>query len=273
MVLRAPGPIIRSGFPRAGSLLADQQRDAFEAKFLDICGDTRLLYLPRGTETTTSTDRSRNARTFTYDATVAARYATLGSGVSVDYDGSANEADVPDAGNLSFGDGAVDQPFSVVVLANVDDTAALQMLLSKYDITTGSTKKEWRLQVDSLDRLAFYLEDDSASALIGRVDSAGTVQGSWALFVATYDGSAASTGIRLYQNGALVDDADDNSGSYVAMENTASLVRLGFSQGAAAGANFFNGRMALAALVAKEISQDANWAIKSLVNSFFDLEL
>jgi len=56
--------------------------------------------------------------------------------------------------------------------------------------------------------------------------------------VATYDGSGSASGIKIYVNGSRVDNADSNSGSYVAMENTSEPITIG-SRGAA---NYMTGR-------------------------------
>ena len=63
----------RGALPAPGTPAGDAQRDAFYHGLLALLGDVRLLWTPETGETTTSTDRSRNARVITYDATVAAR--------------------------------------------------------------------------------------------------------------------------------------------------------------------------------------------------------
>src|SRR3990167_8361400 len=126
------GPLIRSPWGRValpGTSVGDQKRDEFIHDFLAIVGDCRLLWLPRNTETTTSTTVDRNARTITYDATIAARKSPLGSGVAVTFDGTDQEGDTPDTANLSFGDGAADLPFSVLALIKPTEAAAVQTIL------------------------------------------------------------------------------------------------------------------------------------------------
>ena len=57
------------------------------------------------------------------------------------------------------------------------------------------------------------------------------------------------------------------------MENTATKVQLAFHTGASAAEEFWNGRLALVAIVAKELSADEVWQLKKLVNGFYDLTL
>ena len=89
----------------------------------------------------------------------------------------------------------------------------------------------------------------------------------------TYDGSGAEPGIRIYKDAALSTLVSDSSGTYVAMENLASLVRLGMEQGAAAQANFWNGKLAFVLLCAKQLAQDELWAIKAAANAYYGLSL
>lgn len=263
----------RGALPRPGTPAGDQARDAFIADVLAITGDTRLFWLPRSSETTTSTDRSRNARTFTYDATVASRYSQQGSGVAVTFDGTDDEADVPDADSLSFGDSQTDEPLSIVVVFKPTVEATNRVFLCKDDYTTGNTFREWTFQIEGNGYLIGYVFDNSAAARLGRSYQV-ALTSVWQMAAMTYDGSAASTGIRIYRNAARVDNAADDSGTYTAMENLGETVKLGHNTVAAGSAgDFFDGDMAMVLLVAKQLSADENLQLKGLVNAYFDLTL
>lgn len=266
-----PNPLRQGSRSRRG----DQVDREFIGGLLDILGDTRLLLVAQKSGTTL-TDRSRSARVLTWSEAVSGfdtPPAERGSGYAVTLNGIDEEGDIPDAPDLSFGDGVSDQPFSVFALAQIKAGASNQQLLSKYDVTTAATKREWRFYVDSLEQPALALYDESAAARIGRKDTAALAADTWFLLAATYDGSGASTGIRLYKDGARVDDTSDDSGAYTAMENTASLLRLGFQQGAAAGEEFLKGKIALCGLTAKALSQNEVWALKEAVDGYYGLSL
>ena len=253
----------------------DQVDRDFDGAVLGLMGDARL-FLRFDKSGTTLTDRTRNARTLTWSEPVQSfdtAPSELGSGYAVGFNGTDEEGDVPDTDNLSFGHGAVDSPLSIVALVNQTATAGIKTVLSKYDITTGTTKREWWLYLDASEKLVFELYDESAGAKIGRAYNTALASGSQLFVAATYDGSGASTGIRLYSAGSRVDDTDSNNLTYTAMENTASLVRLGFSQGASAGANFFQGSMSLVALSGKAQSREEVWSLKALCNGYFGLSL
>jgi hypothetical protein len=259
-----------SAVPSPGTPAGDQARDRFLSGLIDILGDARFIWLPKITDTTTSTDESRHGVTITYDATVASRISVQGSGVYVDWDGDNDEADTPDVDNHSFGDGVIDEAFSIVVLANPDSDASAQSFISKQN---SASVDEWGFGLtgtNSYPRLT--LIDASSSYTIAREDQTGISASSDTLLVATYDGSADEAGIRLYKDGTRVDDASAGSTplSYAAMENGASQVRLGCVYGSA---SFYNGKLGLACLTGKELNIDDVDVLGKLVNAFFDLAL
>ena len=111
---------------------------------------------------------------------------------------------------------------------------------------------------------------------VGREDQTAITASTLTLLAGTYDGSAANTGINVYVDGAVLDDADDSTGTYVAMENGATVTNIGATLSAASGPvaeEFWAGDMGFIALTAKELSIEDIWAIKALVNSYFDLSL
>jgi hypothetical protein len=251
----------------------DQLRERFLGNVMALVGDTRVLWTPKPTDTTTALEESLNGRTITWDATVAARLSALGNGYAQSFvSGSTQYGTAPDAANLSFGTGAVDSSFSIVVLANVSDTAAIRAIVSKFDVTA----REWRLAVDASDKLALALEDESVPAQPNRTSDAAITQGSWHLFGATYDvtagsGATAANGITLYQDGAVIASTATNVGTYVAMENGTGLLEI--SGHTAHTANLYDGSLALVIVCAGALSASQFWALKRLVNAFFRLSL
>ena len=257
--------------PLAGTPAGDAARDKFVAAMLDILGDSRLLIVPKIGDTTTSTSEDRLADVVTWDATIAARLGSLGSGMSLDFDGTDDEGDTPDSADHSFGDGAVDQPFSVVALVNPDVVNTEKHILGKFNTT--SSLREWAFKIDGNGYPGLVLYDQSASASLEREDATALTVGSWVLLCATYDGSRADTGITVYKDGVAVDDAGGSSGSYTAMENLTEKVLVGHFLAGSTVTAPWNGKMALACLTGKALSIEDVWAIKALCNGFFDLAL
>lgn len=250
---------------------ATQLRERFLGNLLAIMGDTRLLWTPKAADTTGATDESLNARAITWDATVASRLSALGLGYAQSFNGSSQYGTIADQANLSFGNGTTDQAFSVVVLANVTDTALTRVLVSKW---APSAVREWNFRILTTDTLSLTLEDQSAAVAPVRTSNSAITQGTPTLYGATYDGTGGATaanGIILYQNGLSIASTATNNASYVAMEDTTAAVEIGTQD--THTANFLDGSLALVGVCAGVLSAAQMWAIKKLVNAFFGLSL
>lgn len=145
------------------------------------------------------------------------------NGWALDFDGS-SWVSIADSDSLSFGDASNDSPFSISADINMDDASGFQ-IFSKGSLSN----REYSLRTKGTGVLVFNLYDATATNRIGRecLTALTGFEGTRIHVVGTYDGSASSSGIRLYLNGNRVDNADDKAGSYTAMHN--------FSQAAAIG--------------------------------------
>lgn len=174
--------------------------------------------------TTTVTDRGTLAHnlTLTKAANLLSQksrgYASslLFGNSNADYFTTADHAD------FTFGNGATDSAFSIAVMIK-PTTMANVTLLSKYNASSGAG--EWHFHIGGDSKLNVLLRDASAAAQIGR--SYNTALADTALphvYVMTYSGSGASTGLKLYRDGVQVDDTNQNDGVYTAMEDTTLVV-------------------------------------------------
>lgn len=157
-----------------------------------------------------------------------------------------------DHANFSFGDASVDSPFSVgaFILPNVinDNT-----ILAKYD-SVGSLE-EYRFFIDSDGKLSLELHDASASTKEVAVSDAALTLGQGVFVVAAYDGGETSPVVKLYVNGASVNNgATTETGAYVAMENTAAPLTVACAGVTATPTTEFHGRIALPFITGKELS-------------------
>ncbi len=243
-------------------------REEFVEGLLGICGDVRRLWIAQQGDTTTSTTKDRNQATVTWSESLAAfdvGIVALGEGFAVDFNGTDEEGDMPDAADISFGDGANDNPFSVVALVN-QGTAEAAVVLAK---EASATDEEWVLETDASGNPQFVLTDESASATIGRQDA--TALSGNALISGTYDGAGLASGVAVYLDGVAADDTDVVANTYVAMEAGASTVQIGHHYTTAA--LFWDGTISFILICAKELSADEQWRIKELVNWYFGLSL
>ncbi len=139
-----------------------------------------------------------------------------------------------DSDDLSFGNGTADFPFSIAGWVFYNASASDQVVLSKYDGTTGANAKEWRLRIENNGKLNFDIIDQSFGGRRGAYTQSALTTG-WHFVVATYNGvggDSAFSGITLYVDNIAVSITRYTTGStYVAMENTATTVKIGALEG------------------------------------------
>lgn len=169
----------------------------------------------------------------------------------VDFNGSDEEADSPDASYWSFGadgTGGNEPDFSLGVWVKPDQISATAMLFSKFDANTGGTKREWQIFLSGTNGYpTMEVWDDSVSpdAVIGRLAQTSISITTWSFLAFTKSTGVTSAAIKVYLNGVQVDDANSETGTYVAMEDTAALAQLGFRLDASGAKEFlYSGQMA-----------------------------
>ena len=244
-----------------------QRQAEFASDLMVILGDTRLLWTPQPTDTTTSTTLDLNQRTITWDATVAGRLSPLGFGYQQSFNGTNQYGTTPDTANLSFGNGVTDSAFSVIAVANVTNTATFRTIAGKFN--AAATILEYGLDVDSSDLLRLFLYDKSSGGTPIRSSDAAITMGSPVVLSATYTaatgGATAADDITLYQNGLAIASTATNSGAYVAMEDTAALGCIG-AQGTVQ--NYMSGTEALVAICQKSMTAQDHWNVYQLAKYY-----
>lgn len=161
--------------------------------------------------------------------------------ITVDLNGTDESLDTPDA---NFYTVTATNLFSVSFVAKFDAVAS-QWLFTKWDETTGTEAREWRLGLASDGKLRMEIYDETANSFIGRSYNTALVAGRYYVFHATYDGTTASTGIVLYIDGSVVDDTTVEDGVLTSMQNTTTLPRIGsYLSTGGARTGFINGKVA-----------------------------
>lgn len=167
-----------------------------------------------------------------------------------------NHLNVGDAAAFSHGNGTVDTAFSLgawIMMTEALGTA--RTIIAKYGST--ANLEEYDFRIDASGNLVLELHDASASASeIGTGASNVIVPWAWNFVVATYDGTEATPDVHLYRNGAdtLAAGTTTETGSYVAMEDTASGLLIGARDATGTPAQEFEGYMALPFITGKELS-------------------
>ena len=145
---------------------------------------------------------------------------------SINFDGTDDYIDCGDSNELSFGDGSTDSAFSVSIWVKLN--AALRQ---PFFVKAGSSTKEYHILTGSTDKLRFRLYDQSASSAYIQCQMDDVVStGSWVYYTFTYDGGGHQNGLTIYKDGSAPAQTPSSSGSYTAMENTTSNVRIASSE-------------------------------------------
>jgi hypothetical protein len=132
---------------------------------------------------------------------------------------------IADSPTLSFGDGSSDVPFSMRVWIKPTAVVGWQPLLTKSPDIDTNREILWSLNGSGI-YCALY--DRNGANRIARTKASGVITASVQNHcVMTYNGTGVSTGIKLFVNKVQVDNANDDLGSYAAMEDTNSPVELG----------------------------------------------
>ena len=168
----------------------------------------------------------------TYNGTASVDTSTLtmtgkvGTG-AFDLDNQYNVT-VADASVFSFDDSG-SNPYSLACWGDVEDKGSTQVLLSKWDETTGSVKNEWRLSLDNNRKLQLHMADTSADLSSNRVaqwkmnDDAASKAVDDDVAVVPHDGTASANTVTLTATGKLDKCFNFAGTASVAVDDDAAL--------------------------------------------------
>ena len=243
---------------------ASQRQQQFVSALAALLGDVRYIQLPGAGETTSSTDKSLYGRAITQ---VTSGQTQQGYGYTKTYDHASVSGSAPDSATLTFTSGAL----SIVVLANITDTAAARVMLAKW----ATNQREYMFQITAADKLSFDLYMESTDKRPFRLSDSAITQGALTLFAGTCadvaGAATAANGITLYQNGIVIASTATNDAAYVTMEDTTSALAIG--NDGISDPPLMQGQLGLIAITARSLSASDHWAIKELVNSYYGLSL
>lgn len=103
--------------------------------------------------------------------------------------------------------------------------SAIQLLWGKAS-GVGAGGTDWTVYMDANERPSAVAVDDSANALIGRRDGS-QLSEAWHYLVFTKSTGTTTAAWKVFLDAVQVDDGNLSSGSYTAMENGSSVVRIG----------------------------------------------
>lgn len=161
-----------------------------------------------------------------------------------------------DDADYSHGNATVDTAMSIGAwIMPTEALGSARTIIAKYGSTANAEEYDFRFTTAG--HLVLELHDASASASeIGTGADDPIVPFAWNFVVATYDGAQATPDVHLYRNASdtLAAGTTTESGSYVAMENTAAGLLIGARDATGTPAQEFEGYMALPFVTGKELS-------------------
>ena len=162
------------------------------------------------------------------NSNLASQYASqwgpniFGLAQGLSYADQSHLFNTPNNAYFNFGNGATDSAFTIMMLFNPSLMANTE-IFSKDDVTTASPKRCYSFSLNSNGILNANLFDNSTGGYIGRTTAAGVVVANvWQLVTLTYSSSATNAGVKIYVGASQVDNADQSSGVYTAMESLSS---------------------------------------------------
>lgn len=146
----------------------------------------------------------------------------------VTFNGTDEKADTLDDPYWSRDDSSSEK-MSMGIWMKFPTDSSSSCYLSKWDADGGFREWLWYNQGSSIP--AFIIYDESANAQAAGVATTAISTGVWHHIAVTYDGTGGATaanGVKMYLDGVDDTGTPSNNGSYVAMENLATIPRLGY---------------------------------------------
>ena len=257
---------------RRRALLAPSARKRFVQDMTRLAGgDIRLFWAPQPIPAGVTVTYDELGNPITWGTAPAARIAAHGLGYSQSFDGATagHVGVIADADKFSFGDGSADFPrgFSVFMVGNVTDSAALRVPLAKDDVVTG---REWDWRFSATDIQTVFFRDQSVPVNPTRDSDAAISMGAvhsygWS-YLPTGAGATAMNGVTQYEDGAVKASTATNQATYVAQENTAGALGLG---GTSNSSNIYLGTISLMILASGFIGAAAQLAMTARARQFY----
>ena len=187
-------------------------------------------------------------------------YPTGLIGQAADFNGTTSKVVVPDAANLSFGNGTSDVDFSTITLIKFDDLSNNPRIAIKTK-ADGTGFEYVVIPVSSELRAA--LVDSSTGGNVTYQTTNTITLNQWVVLTTTY--KASTKDLKVYINNDAI-TTDLSSGTYVAMENSTGNLTIGYDP--RYNANVLNGQInALSFLNVKLSEEQVAYAVNKYLTA------
>lgn len=177
-----------------------------------------------GTTAEDSTANNRDA-TLQGNPTWVSGLLEYGGDYAVDLDGTGDYLSVADDAAFSFGNGTTDSAFTVYGFCKLNSLSTATAFFSKYDVNGAA--REYGIFFDTDGRIRFRIYDESSDGYLERRTDEVLDLNKRYFICCTYTGTAVATNLKIYLQGIQIDVATTSSGSYTAMEDTATAPMIG----------------------------------------------
>jgi len=169
-------------------------------------------------------------------------------GQAADFNGTTSKVVVPDANDLSFGNGTSDVDFSTITLIKFDDLSNNPRIAIK--IKADGTGFEYVVFPVSSKLRATLVDDSTGGSVTSQTTNTITLN-QWVVLTTTY--KASTKDLKLYINNDAI-TTDLSSGTYIAMEN--SIANLTIGSDPRFNTNFLNGQINAFSLLNVELTPE-----------------
>ena len=157
------------------------------------------------------------------DNSKAALADQIGSG-SASFDGIDDYISISHNSNLAFASAGHDDDSAFSVVAWIKPVEGTKFrVISK----SSDTNSEWLFGTNSSDKVTIVAYDNTTANNIGRPSTENITENAWSHIAGTYDGSESENGFNVYINGVLDNGTAFENGTYVAMHNLQTDIRIG----------------------------------------------
>jgi hypothetical protein len=219
-----------------GATLNNQMTQMHLANFMDQNSQIDLI-LGWTSPNTTEIDYTYNMRNADYHNFLLTDITNKGLGKIVTPDGSTKYLNVSDDNVFTASDMGFFFVFEVV------NKTTNQTLIAKWDDTTGSENREWRVMIMSDEKLRFEIFDETQGKLSYR-ESDNPLSIGWHIITIEANnmmGATASDNTAFYEGNTLIPSTATNNANFMSIRNTNTEVTIFTNMGTAALTNFFYG--------------------------------
>lgn len=176
------------------------------------------------------------------------------TGKSLAFDGVDGKITIPHSDSLTFGNGTVDQPFSISGWINTTDLVSVSSIFAQNELIPDD--REYLMFLNA-GILSLQLYDNVVANRITGASTNKITSGVDVFFIASYDGSGSETGInaQFYESGISSGGAtiQSENGTYVAMHGDATDYLIGAYDGGFSDLDIWDARVHNAELTQAEI--------------------